>query len=188
TRPATGWPRGASLRTFDLEVVVEADAADDAEAEARHDGDGGTDFREDAAFRHAGFCEAELAADEQVHAGVEARADTEADTAACVDADGGVTHVDTQVVQGVDTDGEAGGADVVVARVDADRQAGRHVFDTEVQSRAGVPRADASPIALRERGAGAEGGDGDQGDQKLAHANPPNRSEKTWTFSSPARL
>src|SRR5690606_8582390 len=132
TRPATGWPRGASLRTFDLEVVVEADAADDAEAEARHDGDGGTDFREDAAFRHAGFCEAELAADEQVHAGVEARADTEADTAACVDADGGVTHVDTQVVQGVDTDGEAGGADVVVARVDADRQAGRHVFDTEV--------------------------------------------------------
>src|SRR5690606_38459096 len=108
----------------------------------------------------------------------ETAADTESDTAACIDADRGDTHVDGQVVQGVDTDGEAGGTDVVVARVDPDRQAGRHVFDTEVQSRAGVPRADASPIAVRERGGGAEGGDGDQGDQKLAHANPPNRSEK----------
>src|SRR5690606_14351116 len=157
-----------------LEVVVEAEAAHDAEAEGAQR-EGGADLHEDAALGEARVGEAELAADDGVHGDVHARADAEAHAATGVDVDGSGTHVDREVVEGVDAEREAA-TDVVVAGVDAQREIGGDVLDTEVQSGPRVPDAEAGPVTtLCESGTGTEGGDGDQGNQKLAHANPPNR-------------
>src|SRR5690606_10265710 len=101
-----------------------------------------------------------LATDQGVDGNIYARADAEAHTAADVNVDGSGAHVDRQVVQSVDTESEAA-TDVVVASVDAHREVGRHIFDTEVQSCTRVTDAEASPITgLRESCTGAEGGNG----------------------------
>src|SRR5690606_41615960 len=115
-----------------LEVVVEAEAAEDAEAEVRDHGDAGADLEEDAAFRQAGAREVELATDEHVDAEAHAATDTDAETSTSVDVDGGVTQVDREAVEAVDGERETAGTDVVVAGVDAHREVGSDVLDAEV--------------------------------------------------------
>src|SRR5690606_3654796 len=172
---------GASVRLATArgsEVVVEAELGGDAELE-RVEAERGAGFEEDAALGEARLREAELAADEGVHRHVDAGTDAEAEAAADVDVDRSRARVDGQVVEDVSAEGEAARADVVVARVDARGEAGGDVVDAEVQRRTGVAHAEARPVpALRECGAGTERGHGDQGNQELAHAEPPNELEK----------
>src|SRR5690554_2546167 len=169
------------------EVVVEAQAPDDAEGEGG-EGERGAGFEEDAALGQASVHEAELATHEGVDGHVDAGADAETEAAADVDVDGGGAGVDVQIVEGVQAKGEAA-TDVVVASVDAHTEVRCHVLDTEVKCGTRVTDAETSPVTgLSERGAGAEGGDSDQGNQELAHSNPPNRNLRRRTNSSPARL
>src|SRR5690554_446838 len=169
------------------EVVVEAEAPDDAEGEGG-EGERRASFEEDTALGQAGVHEAELATDEGVDGHVDAGADAETETAADVNVDGGGAGVDVQVVEGIQAQSEAT-TDVVVASVDAHTEVGCHVLDTEVKCGTRVTDAEASPITgLSERGAGAESDDSDQGNQELAHSNPPNRNLRRRTNSSPARL
>src|SRR5690606_12345653 len=164
--------------------------AEHAEAEVRDDSDAGADFEEDAAFGQSSGREVELAADEQVDAQAErSTAHADAYAATGVHVDGGVTQVDREAVEAVDAEREAAGTDVVVAGVDAHREVGSDVLDAEVKRSSRVTGAHACPIGgLRGCHTCTEGDHSDQGNQQLAHANPPNRSEKTWTFSSPAEV